>query len=105
MVPWTGGFGDDRVGVLGPGERPAAVVPGGDEPLDGGDQVGHGGEAAAAQGLAGDDREERLDQVQPRPDVGVKCSRTRGWRSSQARTARCLWVARLSTTTCSSRRG
>src|SRR4051794_7833827 len=38
------------------------------------------------------------------PDVGVKCSRTRGWRSSQARTARCLWVARLSTTTCAAAR-
>ena len=27
------------------------------------------------------------------PEVGVKCSRTRGWRSSQARTTGCLWVA------------
>ena len=27
------------------------------------------------------------------PDVGVKCSVTRGWRLSQARTAGCLWVA------------
>src|SRR4051812_10878706 len=39
------------------------------------------------------------------PEVGVKCSRTRGCRASQARTAGCLWVDRLSATTCSSRRG
>src|SRR3954469_578107 len=54
-------------GSLVPGEWPAAVVPGGDEALDGGDQFGDGGEAAAAQRLAGDDREERLYQVQPGP--------------------------------------
>jgi hypothetical protein len=57
---------DDGVRVLGPGERAEAVVPGVDEPLDGGDEVGHGRKAAAAQRLAGEDREERLDQVQPR---------------------------------------
>src|SRR4051812_50102550 len=39
------------------------------------------------------------------PEVGVKCRVTRGWRSSQARTTGCLWGDRLSTTTCSSRRG
>lgn len=35
--------------------------------FDRGDEVGDGREVAAAQRLAGDDREERLDQVQPRP--------------------------------------
>src|SRR3712207_8344197 len=44
---------------LCPGKRPAAVVPGGDEALDGGNEVGHGGEVAAARGLAGADREEQ----------------------------------------------
>jgi len=56
-------LGDDGVGILGPGERSAAVVPGGDEALDGGDEIGDGREVAAAQRLAGDDRKERLDQV------------------------------------------
>jgi hypothetical protein len=39
------------------------------------------------------------------PEVGVTCRVIRGWRASQARTAGCLWVDRLSTTTCSCRRG
>ena len=33
--------------------------------MDAGDEVGDGREAAATQGLAGDDREEGFDQVQP----------------------------------------
>jgi hypothetical protein len=74
-------------------KRGAAVVPGVDEPLNCGVQAGHGGVVAAARGLAGDDREERLDLVQPGAEVGVKCRRTRGWRVSQARTAECLSVA------------
>jgi hypothetical protein len=40
---------------------------GGDESLDRGDEIGHGREITAAQRLPGDDREERLDKVQPRP--------------------------------------
>jgi hypothetical protein len=32
--------------------------------LDGGDEVGHGREAAAAQRLPGDDRKEGLDEVE-----------------------------------------
>src|SRR3712207_9285344 len=64
LFPYTTLF-RSGVGILGPGEWGAAVVPGVDEPLDGGDQVGDGGEAAAAQRLPGDDREEGLDQVQP----------------------------------------
>ena len=43
----------------------ASVVPAVDEVLDGGGQVLDGGEAAAADGLAGDDAEEDLDHVQP----------------------------------------
>ncbi len=38
-------------GVLSRGERRAAVVPGVDEPLEGGDEVGDGREDAAAQRL------------------------------------------------------
>jgi hypothetical protein len=39
----------------------AAVVPAVDEGLNRGDEVLDGGEAAAADGLPGDDREEDLD--------------------------------------------
>ena len=55
----------DLVGGLGPGEGFAAFVLAVDEGLDGGDEVRDAGEGAAADGLAGDDSEEDLDQVQP----------------------------------------
>src|SRR5205085_9171499 len=57
--------GEDRVGVLGPGKRPGVVVPVIDEGADGDDEFLDGGEGAAADGLAGDDREEALHQVEP----------------------------------------
>src|SRR5690242_2255171 len=47
-------FREYLVGGLGPGEGMAAVVPAVDEGLDGGDEVGDRGEAAAADGLPGD---------------------------------------------------
>jgi len=43
----------------------AAVVVAVDEGADGGDELFDAGEAAAADGLAGDDAEEDLDHVQP----------------------------------------
>src|SRR6478609_1088935 len=57
--------GDDLVGGLGPDERVLAVVPAGDEGTDLDHQVAHRGEAATADGLALDDAEPDLDQVQP----------------------------------------
>src|SRR6516164_11047038 len=60
-------FREYLVGGLGPGERMTAVVPAVDEGLDGGDEVGDRGEAAAADRLPGDDREEDLDHVEPGP--------------------------------------
>src|SRR5271154_5074866 len=60
-------FREYLVGGLGPGEGVAAVVPAVDEGLDRGDEVLDRGEAAAADGLPGDDAEENLDHVQPRP--------------------------------------
>jgi hypothetical protein len=57
--------GQDLVGLLGPHEWLAAVVPGVDEPADGIDQVADGREAAAMDRLPRDDREEHLDEVQP----------------------------------------
>src|SRR5437667_10370133 len=60
-------FREYLVGGLGPDEGVAAVIPAVDEGLDGGDEVGDRGEAAAADGLPGDDREEDLHEVQPRP--------------------------------------
>ncbi len=61
-----------------PGERCAAVIPGVDEPLNGDDQVGDGREATTAQGLVGEGREERLDQVEPGARGRGKRRRTRG---------------------------
>src|SRR6266513_4395169 len=58
------------VGCLGPGEGMAAVVPAAGEVLDRGDEVLDRGEAAAADGLPGDDREEDLNEIQPRPGRG-----------------------------------
>jgi hypothetical protein len=48
----------DGIGVLGPDERFAALVPSVDEAADGIDEFTDGVEAAAADGLAGDDPEE-----------------------------------------------
>src|SRR5881394_4352583 len=63
-------FREYLVGGLGPCEGVAAVVPPVDEGLDGGDEVLDRGEAAAADGLPGDDREEDLNEIQPRPGRG-----------------------------------
>lgn len=56
---------EDLVGGFGPRERLAAVVVGVDVLADGVGEVGDRGEGAAAYGLAGDDAEEDLDQVEP----------------------------------------
>jgi hypothetical protein len=53
-------FREYLVGGLGPGEGVAAVVPAVNEGLDGADEVLDRGEAAAADGLPGDDGEEDL---------------------------------------------
>ena len=58
------------VSGLGPGEGVAAVVPAVNEVLDGGDEVLDRGEAAAADGLPGDDGEEDLNEVEPGPGRG-----------------------------------
>ena len=71
----------------------AAVVPGVDEGSDGVDELFDAGEAAAADGLAGDDAEEGSTMFSQDPEVGVKCRVIRGLRASQARTVGCLWVA------------
>jgi hypothetical protein len=92
-------------GSLPPVERPAGIIPGGDEALDSGGEVGDRREAATAQPLAGDHREDHLDQCEPRPEVGVKCRCIRGWWASEAQTAGCSWVASLSTARCRWRAG
>jgi hypothetical protein len=74
----------DGVGVLGPDERFAAFVPAVDEAADGLDELANGVEAAAADGLAGDDAKKISTMFNQDPDVGVKCSVIRGLRASQA---------------------
>jgi hypothetical protein len=59
-------LGQDLVGGLDPGERRGRRVPLAGEALDGGGQGAHAGEAAAADGLAGQDAEAGLDLVHPR---------------------------------------
>ena len=58
---------EDVVGGFDPGEGVAAVVPAVDEAADGCGEVFDAGEAAPADGLAGDDAEEDFDHVQPGP--------------------------------------
>ena len=60
---------------------------------DGADQFLDAGDLAAPQGLAFDDGDEDLDQVEPGGVGRVKCSWMRGWASGQAWTRWCLWVA------------
>ena len=50
---------------FGPDEGVAAFVPAVDERADSGDQLFDAAEAAAADGLTRDDREEDLDHVEP----------------------------------------
>ena len=64
-------MGEDLIGGLGPGERLAAVVPAVDEPADGGGELADRVEGAAADGLAGDDAEEDLDD---RPRSARSCT-------------------------------
>src|SRR5215204_5553636 len=63
---WVFELGQDLLGGLGPGKRLAVLVPGLAEPVDRSDKVLDAGEVAAAKGLTVHDREEDLDQVQPR---------------------------------------
>ena len=83
---------EDVVGGFDPGEGVAAVVPAVDEAADGCGEVFDAGEAAPADGLAGDDAKKISTMFNQDPLVGVKCNVIRGLRASQARTAGCLWV-------------
>ena len=83
---------DDLVGVFGPGERVGVFVPAVDVGPDGGLEVLDGVEGAAADGLAGDDREEDL-HVQPAAAGRGEVQLDPGCLVSQALTLGCLWVA------------
>jgi len=56
---------EDGVDGGGPDERLGVVAPGLEEVPNGGDQVGHAGEDAAAQRLLGEPPKPALDEVQP----------------------------------------
>ena len=92
MAPAVDG-GDDFVGIGGPDERLGVVVGLIDVAVDGGLEVDDGSKDAALQSALGEGGEEGLDRVQPEQEVGVKWKVKRGWRSSQAITLGCLWVA------------
>ena len=85
-------LGEDLVGGLGPDEGMAAFVPAVDEGADRGDEVLDRGEGSASDGLVGDDAEEDLDQVEPRPRGGGEVQCDAGVLASQAVTLGCLWV-------------
>ena len=86
---------EDLVGVLGPGERPRVVAPVAGEGADGAGELADESKAAAADRLAGDDREEALHQVEPGAAGGheVQGDPLAGGRPSQARMSACLCVA------------
>ena len=68
------------------GRRGGSVVPAVDEALDRVDHVFDRGEAAAADGLTGDDAEKISTMFSHEPEVGVKCMRIRPRRAWQHRT-------------------
>jgi hypothetical protein len=61
--------------------------------IDGGLEVDDGSEDAALQSSLGQGGEEGLDGVQPGAGGRGEVEGERGWRSSQAITFGCLWVA------------
>ena len=93
-MSWFGGLGDDRVGVLGPGERSAAVVPGGDEALAGGDEVGDGGEVPLRRAWRVIIKKKKdLDQVESRVRGRAEVqTHARTADQPGERTPGCLWV-------------
>ena len=90
---FTVGLAEDVLRCLGPGEGVGAVVPAGDEGADLGVEVPDAGEAATVDGLAPDDREPDRPGSSTRRGRRVRCTFTRGWLSSQARTSACLRAA------------
>ncbi len=80
------------VGGLGPGAGAAAVVPAVGESPGGGGEVPDRGEAAAADGLPGDDGKKTSTRFSHDPDAGVKCRVIRGRFAGQARTSGWLRV-------------
>jgi len=80
-------FREGLFGGLGPDEWVGSVVPAVDEGADLGVEVADGAEGASVDGLAFDDAKPDLDEVQPRPEVGVKWTLIRGFAASQPRTS------------------
>jgi hypothetical protein len=91
-------FGEDLVGGGGPGEGLRVGVPGRDVVADLGGEDLDRSERAAADRLAGDDREPCFDLVDPRP-TGVKWKCTCWFFCSQAMMSGVVCVDRLSRTT------
>src|SRR4051794_11510902 len=87
----TVGLGEDFVGCPCPREGAGAGVPAVDEPADLAGEVADRGERAAVDGLPLGQGEPDLDQIHPGGVGRVKCTWTRGFASSQAFTAGCLW--------------
>ncbi len=85
--------GQELLGVLGPTERPAAVVPPVAEATDRRHQLLDAGEIAAAQRLVLEDGKEHLDQIQPGGIGRGEVQSDTGGLPSQACTLACLWVA------------
>ena len=65
----------------------------GEVAVDGGLQVDQRAEHAAAEAAAGHGEKKVSTALSQEPEVGVKWKVQRGWRSSQAMTLGCLWVA------------
>src|SRR5689334_3332614 len=92
-------LGEDLVGGRGPLERSWLGVPGCDVGPDGPDEDLHGGEGAAADGLAGDDPEPGLDLVQTARAGRGEVEMDVRVRVEPVPTSGVVWVDRLSSTT------
>lgn len=96
--PTTADLRDDGIGRGRPDEGPGLLVVDGQELIDGGGQVGHAPEDAAAKALVGELAEPALDEVQPGRAGGDEVEDEAGMlRLRQSRQCRCAGDRRSTT--------
>ena len=89
-----GDLAKDKIGGGGPDKRLRVAIVGGDVIEDGLPEMGHGADAASADGLFGDLGKPALDLVEPGAVGGDEVQMAAWvWRASQRRTAGALCAA------------
>jgi hypothetical protein len=88
-----GRLGEDCVGVLGPGERSAALVPGVDVDADGGLQIRDGVKVPRRIAWRVMMPKKTSTRFIHDPEVGVKCSVIREMLGEPGPDRGCLWLA------------